>query len=129
MQSTNSEVYDQTLRDLVSGVLYGINTTVFAYGATGSGKTYTMVGEWWWREGMARGALLVCVCGADGRQLVGRWGKPQAFQARMGRLTRAKRLTSAWDMRSHSSSRSHAHVASPEARPQPCTGARAHSAH
>lgn len=34
-----------TLRDLVSAVLYGINTTVFAYGATGSGKTYTMVGE------------------------------------------------------------------------------------
>ncbi len=36
-------MYNGTVRDLVSGVLYGINTTVFAYGATGSGKTYTMV--------------------------------------------------------------------------------------
>lgn len=45
-QATNEEVYNETLRDLVSGVLYGINTTVFAYGATGSGKTYTMVGEY-----------------------------------------------------------------------------------
>uniref|UniRef100_A0A7S3QX98 Kinesin-like protein KIN-8B n=1 Tax=Dunaliella tertiolecta TaxID=3047 RepID=A0A7S3QX98_DUNTE len=44
-QSTNRDVYDMTLRDLVSAVLYGINTTVFAYGATGSGKTYTMVGS------------------------------------------------------------------------------------
>jgi hypothetical protein len=28
----------------VQGVLSGVNATVFAYGATGSGKTYTMVG-------------------------------------------------------------------------------------
>ena len=47
LQSTNAEVYDTTLKDLVSGVPYGINTTVFAYGATGSGKTFTMVGECW----------------------------------------------------------------------------------
>lgn len=43
-QATNDDVYNGTIRDLVVGVLYGINTTVFAYGATGSGKTYTMVG-------------------------------------------------------------------------------------
>ncbi|KAL3160635.1 hypothetical protein ABBQ32_010559 [Trebouxia sp. C0010 RCD-2024] len=30
---------------LIAGVLLGLNTTVFAYGATGSGKTYTMVGS------------------------------------------------------------------------------------
>jgi len=29
---------------LWQGVLSGVNATVFAYGATGSGKTYTMVG-------------------------------------------------------------------------------------
>jgi kinesin family protein 18/19 len=45
LQATNLDVYNGTIRDLVVGVLYGINTTVFAYGATGSGKTYTMVGE------------------------------------------------------------------------------------
>jgi len=32
------------LQGLIAGVLLGLNTTVFAYGATGSGKTYTMVG-------------------------------------------------------------------------------------
>jgi len=29
---------------LVEGVLHGYNATVFAYGATGAGKTYTMIG-------------------------------------------------------------------------------------
>lgn len=33
------------LQGLIAGVLLGLNTTVFAYGATGSGKTYTMVGS------------------------------------------------------------------------------------
>lgn len=45
MQAHNVDIYNGTIRDLVGGVLHGINTTVFAYGATGSGKTYTMVGE------------------------------------------------------------------------------------
>ena len=44
VQATNLDVYNGTIQDLVSGVLHGINTTVLAYGATGSGKTYTMVG-------------------------------------------------------------------------------------
>ena len=43
--ATNEDVYNATVKDLVVGVLYGVNTTVFAYGATGSGKTYTMVGS------------------------------------------------------------------------------------
>lgn len=43
--ATNEDVYNGTVKDLVVGVLYGVNTTVFAYGATGSGKTYTMVGS------------------------------------------------------------------------------------
>lgn len=30
---------------LIPGVLRGLNATVFAYGATGSGKTHTMVGD------------------------------------------------------------------------------------
>ncbi|KAG2427248.1 hypothetical protein HXX76_012444 [Chlamydomonas incerta] len=43
--STNRDVYNGTVKDLLGGVLQGLNTTVFAYGATGSGKTYTMVGS------------------------------------------------------------------------------------
>lgn len=29
---------------MIDGVLEGFNTTIFAYGATGSGKTFTMIG-------------------------------------------------------------------------------------
>ena len=39
-----SEVYAKTTRFLVAGVMEGFNATVFAYGATGSGKTHTMLG-------------------------------------------------------------------------------------
>jgi kinesin family protein 18/19 len=38
-------VYEATSRQLVSSVLMGYNATVFAYGATGTGKTHTMVGS------------------------------------------------------------------------------------
>ncbi|QDZ22315.1 kinesin [Chloropicon primus] len=41
----NREIYGKTVGNLVPGVLRGLNATVFAYGATGSGKTYTMVGS------------------------------------------------------------------------------------
>ena len=38
------EIFENTTRHLVEGILHGYNATVFAYGATGAGKTYTMVG-------------------------------------------------------------------------------------
>jgi hypothetical protein len=38
-------VYEVTSRSLVSDVLRGYNGAVFAYGATGCGKTHTMVGS------------------------------------------------------------------------------------
>lgn len=38
-------VYKNTTQFLVYGVLDGYNATVFAYGATGAGKTYTMLGK------------------------------------------------------------------------------------
>ncbi|XP_060678039.1 kinesin-like protein KIF3C isoform X2 [Hemiscyllium ocellatum] len=41
-----SELYDETVRPLVDSVLQGFNGTVFAYGQTGTGKTYTMQGVW-----------------------------------------------------------------------------------
>ena len=37
-------LYELTVQKLLPGVLDGFNATVFAYGATGAGKTYTMIG-------------------------------------------------------------------------------------
>ena len=37
-------IYDHVGRNLVEGVVTGINATIFAYGQTSSGKTYTMLG-------------------------------------------------------------------------------------
>ncbi|XP_043233135.1 kinesin-like protein KIF3B [Amphibalanus amphitrite] len=42
--STQVELYDETFRPLVDSVLQGFNGTIFAYGQTGTGKTYTMEG-------------------------------------------------------------------------------------
>ena len=39
------ETYESTTKFLLPGIIDGFNATVFAYGATGSGKTYTMLGE------------------------------------------------------------------------------------
>eukprot|EP00743_Colponemidia_sp_Colp-15_P005744 GILK01006174.1.p1 GENE.GILK01006174.1~~GILK01006174.1.p1 ORF type:complete len:1244 (-),score=306.03 GILK01006174.1:383-4114(-) len=38
------EVYLHTTKFLMDGIINGYNATVFAYGATGAGKTYTMLG-------------------------------------------------------------------------------------
>ena len=43
--SSQEEVYHRAVRPLVEEVLAGFNCTVFAYGQTGTGKTYTMEGE------------------------------------------------------------------------------------
>ncbi|XP_077294969.1 kinesin-like protein KIF19 [Arctopsyche grandis] len=43
-ESTQEEVYESTTSNLVRAVLSGYNGAVFAYGATGAGKTYTMTG-------------------------------------------------------------------------------------
>ncbi|KAL6610337.1 hypothetical protein ACP70R_040306 [Stipagrostis hirtigluma subsp. patula] len=39
-----SEIFDREVSAVIPGIFEGINATVFAYGATGSGKTYTMQG-------------------------------------------------------------------------------------
>ncbi|XP_050762141.1 kinesin-like protein KIF19 [Gymnogyps californianus] len=43
-RATQEEVYVSTTKSLIEGVLSGYNATVFAYGPTGAGKTYTMLG-------------------------------------------------------------------------------------
>jgi len=45
VRAPQEEIYNLTTRNLVDGVLEGFNATVFSYGATGSGKTYTMIGD------------------------------------------------------------------------------------
>ena len=45
VEVSQEEVYQRTARGLVGGVLDGYNSSVFAYGATGAGKTFTMLGS------------------------------------------------------------------------------------
>lgn len=42
--TTQEMVYRATTKGLIEGVISGYNATVFAYGPTGCGKTYTMLG-------------------------------------------------------------------------------------
>lgn len=39
------QIYLETVQPLIKTVLNGFNATVFAYGPTGTGKTYTMLGN------------------------------------------------------------------------------------
>mmetsp|Transcript_21446 Transcript_21446/g.42097 ORF Transcript_21446/g.42097 Transcript_21446/m.42097 type:complete len:1132 (-) Transcript_21446:312-3707(-) len=43
--SSQAEVYSAAIRPVVEEVLLGYNCTVFAYGQTGTGKTFTMEGD------------------------------------------------------------------------------------
>ena len=38
------DIYNYAAKPFIPGLLEGYNFTVFAYGCTGAGKTYTMVG-------------------------------------------------------------------------------------
>ncbi|XP_064025747.1 kinesin-like protein KIF18B isoform X2 [Pogoniulus pusillus] len=44
-QARQEEVFQHATRDMVGSVLDGYNCSVFAYGATGAGKTFTMLGS------------------------------------------------------------------------------------
>lgn len=43
--STNNDVFEGSTKNLISNLLDGYNCSVFAYGATGAGKTHTMLGN------------------------------------------------------------------------------------
>ncbi|CAH8491006.1 unnamed protein product [Heterobilharzia americana] len=43
--STQRDLYDESFRDLIDSVLEGFNGTIFAYGQTGTGKTFTIQGR------------------------------------------------------------------------------------
>ena len=42
---SQEEIYNQTAFPIVESVLEGFNGTIFAYGQTGTGKTFTMKGK------------------------------------------------------------------------------------
>uniref|UniRef100_A0A7N0TTQ1 Kinesin motor domain-containing protein n=1 Tax=Kalanchoe fedtschenkoi TaxID=63787 RepID=A0A7N0TTQ1_KALFE len=42
--ATLTNIFDKEVGPMIPGIFHGTNATVFAYGATGSGKTYTMQG-------------------------------------------------------------------------------------
>ncbi|KAF4654895.1 hypothetical protein FOZ61_007974 [Perkinsus olseni] len=44
-EATQEDVYNATVGEVLDSVLDGFNGAVFAYGVTGSGKTYTMMGN------------------------------------------------------------------------------------
>jgi kinesin family protein 18/19 len=44
-ETSQQEVFENTTKFLCEGVLNGYNSTVFAYGQTGAGKTHTMLGN------------------------------------------------------------------------------------
>lgn len=43
--SSQAEVYESCAREVVMGILQGVNGAIIAYGQTGSGKTHTMLGD------------------------------------------------------------------------------------
>ncbi|XP_067936182.1 kinesin-like protein KIF18A [Watersipora subatra] len=43
--ATNIEVYEQTTKEVLRNLVEGFNCSVFAYGATGAGKTFSMLGS------------------------------------------------------------------------------------
>ena len=43
--ASQESIFDKTTKFLIEGAANGYNATVFAYGATGAGKTHTMIGD------------------------------------------------------------------------------------
>ena len=43
--SKQTDVFEHTTKTVIDGLLDGVNCSVFAYGATGAGKTHTMLGS------------------------------------------------------------------------------------
>ena len=44
-QATQMQIYQATAKPFIPNLIAGLNVTVFAYGATGAGKTHTMLGN------------------------------------------------------------------------------------
>ena len=57
MDSNQQEVYEQTAKPAVMSILEGYNSTIFAYGQTGTGKTFTMEGFTYSSTDIQRGII------------------------------------------------------------------------
>jgi kinesin family protein 11 len=45
VHANQAEIFDSSIRPIVTEALAGFNSSILAYGRTGSGKTYTMEGD------------------------------------------------------------------------------------
>ena len=45
MSSQQIDIFDFSIRSTVEDIMNGYNGTVFAYGQTGAGKSFTMMGD------------------------------------------------------------------------------------
>lgn len=43
--ASNQDVFETTTKDMLASLMEGYNCSVFVYGATGAGKTFTMIGN------------------------------------------------------------------------------------
>lgn len=63
--SSTKEVYDGAVKNIVQGAVTGLNGTIFAYGQTSSGKTFTMQGGGSIEEGHTSGGGVVHMATKD----------------------------------------------------------------
>ncbi len=61
IDSTQIEVYTKTAKPAVNSILEGYNSTIFAYGQTGTGKTFTMEGFTYKSTDESRGIIPRCI--------------------------------------------------------------------
>ena len=60
-RADQSSIFTTTCRELVGSVMEGYNATLFVYGQTSSGKTYTMEGDEEEGMGIAYRSMM-CIC-------------------------------------------------------------------
>jgi centromeric protein E len=63
--TTTRQVYDTVAKGIVDSVVSGLNGTIFAYGQTSSGKTFTMQGSGSIEEGSTNGGGVVHMAAHD----------------------------------------------------------------
>jgi centromeric protein E len=64
-ETETDQVYDSVCKDIVTSAVTGLNGTIFAYGQTSSGKTYTMQGSGTIQQGSDSGGGIVHMAAAD----------------------------------------------------------------
>ena len=64
-ETDTRQVYDGVAKGIVDSVVHGLNGTIFAYGQTSSGKTYTMQGSGSIEEGSVSGGGIVHMAAQD----------------------------------------------------------------